>query len=127
MRRTEQRERIFRLIYEDSISKIEEVDRSIEDKDLLGEDFIKDSLNSYLDHKSMIDIKIDENLDNKHKNLSKVVRAIICLSINEIYFMDIPTSVSINEAVNLAKKYSNQDDYRLVNSILGTITRKDNK
>ncbi|MCI7238388.1 MAG: transcription antitermination factor NusB [Anaerococcus sp.] len=127
MRRTEQRERIFRLIYEDSISKIEEVDRSLEDKDLLGEDFIQDSLNSYLDHKSMIDIKIDENLDNKHKNLSKVVRAIICLSINEIYFMDIPTSVSINEAVNLAKKYSNQDDYRLVNSILGTITRKDNK
>ena len=127
MRRTEQRERIFRLIYEDSISKIEEVDRSLEDKDLLGEDFIQDSLNSYLDHKSMIDMKIDENLDNKHKNLSKVVRAIICLSINEIYFMDIPTSVSINEAVNLAKKYSNQDDYRLVNSILGTITRKDNK
>ncbi|WP_243343047.1 transcription antitermination factor NusB [Anaerococcus sp. AGMB09787] len=127
MRRTEQRERIFRLIYEDSISKIEEVDGSLDDKDLLGEDFIKDSLNSYLNHKSDIDSKIDENLDNKHKNLSKVVRAIICLSINEIYFMAIPTSVSINEAVNLAKKYSNQDDYRLVNSILGTITRKDNK
>ena len=59
--------------------------------------------------------------------MEKVVRSIIYLSINEIYFLDIPVSVSINEAVNLAKKFSGEDDYKIVNLILGTIVRKDNK
>ena len=55
------------------------------------------------------------------------MRAILYLSLNEIYYLGVPVSVSINEAVNLAKKYSDKDDYKLINSILGSIVRKDGK
>ncbi|WP_306483312.1 transcription antitermination factor NusB [Anaerococcus sp.] len=127
MNRIEQREWVFKLIYQDSISKIEDIDKVLEDLDLTGEDFVKTSISSFLNNFSSIDDKLTSNLDNKHKRLSKVVRSILHLSINEIYFMNIPVSVSINEAVNLAKKYSDEDDYKLVNSILGSIVRKDGK
>lgn len=127
MNRIEQREWVFKLIYQDSISKIEDIDKVLEDLDLNCEDFVKTSIASFLNNFSSIDDKLTSNLDNKHKRLSKVVRSILYLSINEMYFMDVPVSVSINEAVNLAKKYSGEDDYKLVNSILGSIVRKDGK
>lgn len=127
MNRIEQREWVFKLIYQDSISKIEDIDKVLEDLDLTGEDFVKTSISSFLNNLSSIDDKLTSNLDSKHKRLSKVVRSILYLSINEMYFMNIPVSVSINEAVNLAKKYSDEDDYKLVNSILGSIVRKDGK
>ncbi|MDO5047349.1 MAG: transcription antitermination factor NusB [Anaerococcus sp.] len=127
MRRAEQREWVFKLIYQDSISEIENLDESLENLSIKDETFIKKSLESYLGNKDKIDSKLEENLLKGHKNLAKVLRAILYLSINEIYFMDIPVSVSINEAVNLSKKYSNEEDYKLVNSILGSIIRKDEK
>lgn len=127
MNRVEQREWVFKLIYQDSISKIEDIDKVLEELDLTDEDFVRMSISSFLENFSSIDDKITSNLDSKRKRLSKVLRSILYLSINEMYFMDIPVSVSINEAVNLAKKYSDEDDYKLVNSILGSIVRKDGK
>ena len=38
--------------------------------------------------------------------------------------MDIPVSVSINEAVELAKTYADDNDYQMINSVLGKIVRK---
>lgn len=127
MNRVEQREWVFKLIYQDSISKIEDIDKVLEELDLTDEDFVRMSISSFLENFSSIDDKLTSNLDSKLKRLSKVLRSILYLSINEMYFMDIPVSVSINEAVNLAKKYSDEDDYKLVNSILGSIVRKDGK
>ncbi|ACV29060.1 N utilization substance protein B homolog [Anaerococcus prevotii] len=127
MNRVEQREWVFKLIYQDSISKIEDIDKALEELDLTDEDFVRKSISSFLNNFSSIDEKLTSNLDSKRKRLSKVLRSILYLSINEMYFMDIPVSVSINEAVNLAKKYSDEDDYKLVNSILGSIVRKDGK
>lgn len=127
MNRVEQREWVFKLIYQDMISKIEDVDKILAELNLADEDFIKASISSYLDKLTLIEEKVDSNLDSKHKRIAKVLRSILYLSINEIYFMDIPVSVSINEAVNLAKKYSDKEDYKLVNSILGSIVRKDGK
>ncbi len=127
MNRVEQREWVFKLIYQDMISKIEDVDKILAELNLADEAFIKASISSYLDKLTLIEEKVDSNLDSKHKRIAKVLRSILYLSINEIYFMDIPVSVSINEAVNLAKKYSDEEDYKLVNSILGSIVRKDGK
>ena len=56
--------------------------------------------------------------------MANVDLAILFLSINEIFYMDIPAPVSINEAVNLAKTYADNDNYKMLNSILGKIVRK---
>lgn len=128
MKRTDQREWVFKLIYQDTINKIEDLDELLENHKLSrDEKFIVDSLDSYISNFEKIDSKLEENVDKSMPKLSRVVRSIIYLSINEIYFLEIPVSVSINEAVNLAKKFSGEDDYKIVNLILGDIVRKDNK
>lgn len=128
MKRTDQREWVFKLIYQDTINKIENLDELLEKHKLSkDEKFIVDSVDSYMKNYEKIDEKLEEIIDKSIPKLSRVVRSIIYLSINEIYFLDIPVSVSINEAVNLAKKFAGEDDYKIVNLILGDIVRKDNK
>ena len=127
MNRVEQREWVFKLIYQDMISHTDDFDKIIEENGLSDEEFVKESINSYFSNISSIEEKIEENLDSRSKRLAKVLRAILYLSLNEIYYLGVPVSVSINEAVNLAKKYSDKDDYKLINSILGSIVRKDGK
>lgn len=125
MNRTEQRDWVFKLIFEDSINKIEDVERSLANHDLDGEEFIINSLKSYNENYEKIEEIIKNASKKRYNRLSKVEKAILFLSVNEIYFMDIPHQVSINEAVELAKTYSNQMDYQMINSILGKIVRTD--
>ena len=40
-----------------------------------------------------------------------------------LYLEDIPVSVSINEAVELAKKYTVEDDTAFVNGVLGSVAK----
>lgn len=127
MNRVDQREWVFKLIYQDIISHTDDINKMIEENGLSEEEFVKESINSYFSNISSIEEKLEENLDSRNKRLAKVLRAIIYLSLNEIYYLGVPVSVSINEAVNLAKKYSDKDDYKLINSILGSIVRKDGK
>ncbi|NLV37150.1 MAG: transcription antitermination factor NusB [Clostridiaceae bacterium] len=62
----------------------------------------------------------------KISRISKVDLSIMRLSIYEICFRkDIPYSVSVNEAVELAKKYSSEDAGSFVNGILSKIPNKD--
>lgn len=128
MKRTDQREWVFKLIFQDTINKIEDPKEILANHKLSDkETFIVDSINSYKKNFEDISNKLEENIPKGMPKLSKVAKSIIFLSINEIYFLDIPVSVSINEAVNLAKKFSSEDDYKIVNLILGNIVRKDNK
>ena len=123
MRRSDQREWVFKLIYEDSINKIEDVEKTLENHDLTKEEFIRKSIISYNENYEAIEALLKESLKNRYKRLSKVEKAILFLSINEMRYMDIPVSVSINEAVELAKTYSDERDYQMVNSVLGKIVR----
>lgn len=128
MKRSDQREWVFKLIFQDTIYKIEDCKDILENHDISeDEKFIVDSINSYRENFDIINEKLENNIPKGMPKLSRVVRSIIYLSINEIYFLDIPVSVSINEAVNLAKKFSEEDDYKVVNLILGNIVRNDNK
>lgn len=56
--------------------------------------------------------------------ISRVALSIIRLSLYEIMFMDqIPTQVSINEAVELAKKFDSDDSYTFINGLLGAAVK----
>lgn len=128
MKRIDQREWVFKLIFQDTINKIEDDEEILSNHNLsCDETFIVDSIKSYKKNFEKIDRIIQANIPKGMPKLSRVVKSIIYLSINEIYFLDIPVSVSINEAVNLAKKFSAEDDYKIVNLILGNIVRNDNK
>ena len=70
-------------------------------------------------------IKISENLDKwSIDRIAKTDLAILRTAVAEMLYVDsIPVSVSINEAVNLAKKYGDDRSYAFINSVLGKISR----
>lgn len=60
----------------------------------------------------------------KKERISKVALSVLRLAICEILFVDsIPSGVSANEAVELAKKYATADDAAYINGILGAFIR----
>ena len=124
MKRSQQREWVFKLIYEDSINKISDVEKALAYHGLEDEDFIRDSINSYNENYEKIEKTLQDSLNKRYSRLSRVEKAILFLSLNEMTYMDIPVSVSINEAVELAKAYTNNNDYQMINSVLGKIVRK---
>ena len=58
------------------------------------------------------------------QRLSRVDLAILRLSVYEMQYGGIPAPVSINEAVELTRKYSAEESCPFVNGVLGTISRK---
>ena len=75
------------------------------------------------EHLSEIDRKISEYAENWQLGRMAVVdRNILRFSVYELLFMDdIPPKVAINEAVNIAKKYSQDDAGKFVNGVLDKI------
>lgn len=65
-------------------------------------------------------------IDWSLERIANIDRNLLRLAIFEIYHCDdIPVSVSINEAIELARKYSTAESGRFINGILGKLT-KDN-
>jgi N utilization substance protein B len=77
------------------------------------------------EHLEEIDRILTGASDNwKLERISRVELAILRLAVAElIYVAEIPDSVSINEAVELAKKFGSEDSGKFVNGILGNVVR----
>ena len=57
--------------------------------------------------------------------ISRLARSILQLAMYEIlYVEDVPTSAAINEAVELTRKYEDEDVVSFVNGILGSFSRE---
>lgn len=132
MTRKEAREWCMKLIYQLSIHnsfKNDEIESFIEYFDLPSGElkYIRKNCSSVIEHIDTIDNIIKENLDGcwDYKRIAKIDLAILRVAVNEIYFLDdIPISVSINEAIEIANKYSTDCSYKFINGILGTIVRR---
>lgn len=62
----------------------------------------------------------------KFERIPLVAAAIMRLAMYEILYMpEIPNGASINEAVEIAKKYESEDVVRFINGILGTFVRQE--
>ena len=62
----------------------------------------------------------------KLSRISKVALAVLRMAICEmLYFEDIPVGVSINEAVELCKKYAAKEDASFVNGLLGSVSKEE--
>ena len=86
-------------------------------------DYCTSLLNRVCEHKENIDELITKfSTSRKVERMPKTDISILRLSVTEIvYFDDIPVAVSINEAVELAKKYGTEQSPKFVNAILGSI------
>jgi len=101
----------------------EDINVVSEDEKVLSKKQAKAVLAAISEHISDIDEIISANIDNwKIDRLPRTDLAILRLAVCEMkYIDDIPVPVSINEAVNLARKYGDEKSYAFVNSVLGKI------
>lgn len=89
--------------------------------------YITEVTNGILEHEEEIIESINRNLRAgwTFKRLSKATRTILKLAIYEMkYCDDVPPKVAINEAVELAKKYCDENEPRFINGILGSILKE---
>jgi N utilization substance protein B len=70
-------------------------------------------------HREEIDHHITESLVNwQLERLAQIDRDILRLAVAEMLYLETPNRVVINEAVELAKRYSDDDSYRFINGVL---------
>jgi len=56
--------------------------------------------------------------------LPRIDRDILQIAVAEMLYLDIPQKVAINEAIELAKRYSDDEGYRFINGVLRRVTNK---
>lgn len=130
MTRKEAREQAFVLIFEkqfrdDSANEILEYAKEIRGIDV--DEYTQRVFVGVTEKIQEIDSVISSNLKNwKLERISKVALAVLRLAIYEMSFVDeVPVSVSINEAVELCKKFAIKEDAAFVNGILGTVAKSE--
>ena len=130
MTRKEERELAFTLVFEkifnDELSIEEIIDNAVEARLIEDNTFAFSLAHLTYEHIVEIDAIINENsVGWKVERLPKVSLAILRLALCEImYIPSIPNGVSINEAVELAKKFSSNEDASFINGILGKYVRE---
>ena len=76
-----------------------------------------------LDHKEELDELIRKHIEHwDFERVALIDRILMRMAVAEfLYFEDIPPKVSINEALEIAKKYSTEDSNRFINGILDAV------
>lgn len=133
MGRKASREIAMKLLYQLEIQKDDreaQINMVLEENSLSDKDreYITDIIAGVQKNQAFIDNIIEVNSKGwKIGRISKVDLSIMRLSIYEISFRaDIPYNVSVNEAVELAKKYSSEDAGSFVNGILSKVQKAGN-
>ena len=128
MTRKRQREQAFEIIFEKSF-RDDQVEEIIECAGLTREfeitEFTRELIFGVNEHAETLDELIERCIKGwKIGRLSKVSLAALRLAVYEMRFMqDIPLSVSINEAVEICKKYGGEEDAPYINGVLGSVAK----
>ncbi|EUJ30046.1 N utilization substance protein B homolog [Listeria grayi] len=90
------------------------------------DDYVKKLVRGVDTHKADIDTAIEAHLDNWRKDrLNKVDLSILRLSVFEMkYCEDIPDRVSLNEAIEISKVYSDEKSSKFINGVLANIVQE---
>lgn len=130
MTRTQEREQAFIMIFEKQFNAEVGIDElfsyAYETESFEQSVFTESLVKTVFEKLDEIDALIEKySIGWKKSRLPKVTLAILRLAFCEILYVDsIPESVSVNEAVELAKKYATEQDASFINGILGTYLRE---
>ena len=132
MTRKEQREATFALLFEKEFHPNESPEEifalSTENRDInaVKEKYIKDTYFGVVENLSQIDELITSSSDGwKVSRLSNATRTAIRICVYEmLYCNDIPHTVSINEALELVKKFDEPKSRAFTNGVLNNIKNK---
>jgi len=130
--RSELREVIMKVIYQVNLYKDSEIEYDINDliKEQLEVEnsFVNESVNGIIKNQESITKLANKYLkDWTMDRLNKVDQAILSLGIYELMYTDTPSVVSINEAIELSKKYSDEAVTKMINGVLDKIYHEEEK
>lgn len=128
--RSELREIIAHILYEGYI--LDNAKINYEVKDLVKEeleienDFVNEMIEGIREKQKEINkIANDYLVDWEIDRLSKVDKAILSMGIYELLYTKTPPVVAINEAIELAHKYSDEKVVKMINGTLDRIYKSD--
>ena len=126
LNRTELRKKIMTILYQINVYKKSKMEYNVEEviKEVMPieNEFVKEIVFGVLTYQNDID-----ELANKYMKdwtidrLGNTDQAILRIGIYELLYTDTPEIVSINEAVELAKSYSDDDVRKMINSVLDKV------
>ena len=129
MTRRQEREEAFFMLFESDFSPCKSTEEIYSDakdaRDVEDSEYIRAVTEGVRAHREELDALIDPHLHGwKRSRLSGVARSVILLAAYEMLYMsDIPTHVSLNEAVELMKKYDDEKARVFVNGVLNAFSR----
>ena len=127
--RSELREKIIIILYQIDINRKQNIDYSVEEiirENLdIDNEFVRDIVYGVITYES--DIIKEANKYMKDWSIDRIDRtgaAILKMAIYELKYTDTPPIVVINEAIELAKKYSDDDVRKMINAVLDKMIKE---
>ena len=132
MNRSATREEAFKLLYSIEIQKEnpqEQMELYFENEEISDEEtkkYIHKIVNGIEENIIQIEKKISDNLkkDWKIERISKVDLVLLKLAIYEMLYTDTPYKVAINEVIEIAKRYGEDNSPNFINGILASIVKE---
>lgn len=121
--RTELRKKIMTILYQMNVYQKNHVAYQVDDmiKEVceIENEFVKDMVYGVITYQSEIDEIANKYLKNwTIDRLGNTDQAILRMGIYELKYTDTPPVVAINEAIELAKDYSDDDVRKMINGAL---------
>lgn len=129
MQRKIARENAFLLVFEKSFKNDETAEeifmKATTERGLEYDDYVKRVFFGLAENAEVIEQEIEKHLMGwKKDRVSPVSISILRLAAYEVMFIeDIPARVSLNEAIELAKKYDDEKSYAFVNGVLNALIK----
>ena len=127
--RSELREKVMTILYQISLyttNKIEfDIENIINENIEIENEFVKEMVYGVLTYKDTLDTIANEHLSNwTIDRLDSMGREILRMGIYEMKYTDTPDLVVINEAIELAKKYSDDSVRKIINAVLDKVVKE---
>ncbi|MBR2704967.1 MAG: transcription antitermination factor NusB [Clostridia bacterium] len=133
MNKSEIREELFKLIYSLEVQKNEsdeQIDVFLEDSEMSDKvkSEVKETVEKIIELSPDIEKEISKNLKSEWniERISKINMSILKIAIYEIAYKKLPYKISINEAVELAKKYGEDTSSSFINGVLASVVKDNN-
>ena len=133
MTRREIREEIFKLLFEKELTdnnvekRIEETIKENKIKKEEHIEFLTSYVNDIIANEDILVEKRKEILDGwTYERLGTLEKVLLKISFYEITIKEVGYEIAINEAIELAKKYSYDDTKEFLNGILAKLVKQNN-
>ncbi|MCI5552732.1 MAG: transcription antitermination factor NusB [Tenericutes bacterium] len=130
--RSELRKKIMTILYQINVYKTNKMEYNVDDilKEVLEIDneFVKEVVYGVITYQNEINKLANTYLDGwTIDRLGNTDKAILQMGIYELVYTDTPDIVCINEAVELAKTYSDDDVRKMINAVLDKVYHSKNE